>query len=83
MLQNTGISPEQWSDSAPVGRRPDGDDSLPSLIDRLQQLGFRVPTLYGRQNNVAGGVPMQLSVRDFRRSGRGAGNTIDTILTLL
>jgi hypothetical protein len=83
MLQNADITPGQWSDSAPVDRQPHGDDSLRSLLDPLQQLGFRVPTLFGRQNNVAGGVPMQLSVRHFRRPDTGAGNTIDTIRTLL
>ena len=83
MLQNTDISPNGRRNSASDSQRRDGDDPLRPLTGRLQQLGFRVPPLCGTQNNVAGGVPMQLSVRDFLRSGSGSRITLNAVMTLL
>lgn len=83
MLQNTELSPGRWRNSAPVSQGRDGDDPLRPLLDRLRQFGFRVPPLCGNRNNVAGGVPMRLSVRNLLQSGSGSEQTINTILTLL
>ena len=83
MLQNTEISPRRRRKSSPVGQRQDVDDALCPLIERLRQIGFKVPPLCGAQSNVAGGVPMRLSVRNLLRSGPGAKSTLDTVLTLL
>ena len=83
MLQNTEVSPGRWRNSAPVSQERDGDDPLRPLIDRLQQFGFKVPPLCGARSDVAGGVPMRLSVRNLLQSGSGSEKTINTILTLL
>jgi hypothetical protein len=83
MLRNTELSPGRWRNSAPISRERDGDDPLRGLIDRLRQFGFKVSPLCGTRNNVAGGVPMRLSVRNLLRSGSGSEKTINTILTLL
>jgi hypothetical protein len=79
MLQDTNNSAEMWT----VSERRNGADSLHALIDRLQQIGFKVPPLCGTQNNMSGGVPMRLSVRKLLRSDTGSENTINTILALL
>jgi len=83
MLQYTELSRRRWRNSAPVSQGRDGDDPLRPLLDRLRRFGFKVPPFCGTRNNVAGGVPTQLSVRDFLRSGSGSEQTIDTILALL
>jgi len=83
MLQNTEISPRRRANNSPVSQRQDGDNALRPLIERLRLIGFRVPPLCGAQSNVAGGVPMRLSVRNLLRSGPGAESTVDTVLTLL
>ena len=83
MLQNTDLSPPRLANSSPVSQRRDGNDALRPLIERLRLAGFKVPPLCGAQSNVAGGVPMRLSVRNLLRSGPGAERTVDTVLTLL
>ncbi len=83
MPQDTDISPGQWRDDAPVSQGREGDDSLRPLIDRLRQLGFEVPPLCGTHNNVAGGIPMRVSVSTVLRSATASGIAINAILTLL
>ena len=83
MLRETDSAPDRRGHGAPVSQGRHGADSLRPLIDRLEQLGFIVPPLCGRQNNVAGGVPMQLSVRKWLRFGTGHGPAINGIRTLL
>ncbi len=83
MPQDTDISPGRWRDDAPVSQDRDGDDSLRPLTDRLRQLGFQVSPLCGTHNNVAGGIPMRVSVRNLLRSGTGSGIAINAILTPL
>jgi len=83
MLQETDSSPQRQGNDASVSQGRHGADALRPLIDRLEQLGFIVPPFYGRQNKVAGGVPMQLSVRKWLRSSTGPGTAINVIRTLL
>ncbi len=83
MLQNTETSPPRRANSSPVNQRQDGDNALRPLIERLRLTGFRVPPLYGAQSNVAGGVPMRISVCNLLRSGPGAESAVDTVLTQL
>lgn len=83
MRQNTELSSQRWRKSSPVSQRREVDDALCPLIERLRLIGFKVPPLCGAQSNVAGGVPMRLSVRNLLRSGPGAESTVDTVLTLL
>ena len=83
MLQNTEISPRRQANNSPVSQRQHVDDALCPLIERLRLIGFKVPPLCGAQSNVAGGVPMWISVRNLLRSGPGAESTVDTVLTLL
>jgi hypothetical protein len=83
MLQESDISPERRRNGAPVSRGRHGADPLYPLLNRLQQLGFTVPPLYGRNHNMAGGVPMQLSVRSWLRSGTEHETAINGIRTLL
>jgi len=82
MLQNTDISRVRWDNAAPASK-DQASDCLRSLVGGLEQLGFEVPPLYGTQNDVAGGVPMRLAVRDLLRSASGTGIATSTILTLL
>ena len=83
MLRNTEKLPLQWSNSAPVKRDRAECDSLRTLLERLGQLGFDVPPLGGAMNNVAGGVPMRLSVRNVLRANSGSEIAISAILGLL
>jgi len=83
MLQNTEILPLQWRNSAPVRRGGTESDSLRPLLERVGELGFEVPPLGGVQNNVAGGVPMRLSVRNILRANSGSEIAISAILGLL
>lgn len=83
MLQDTDSSPGRWRNDAPASQGRDGDESLGPQIDRLRQLGFKVPPLCGTRNNVAGGVPMRVSVRNLLRSGTASEIAINAILTLL
>ena len=83
MLQNRDNSPGRWRSSASVSQEQAGEDSLQALIDRLGQLGFDIAPLCGRQNNVAGGVPMRLSVRNLLQSGTASDIVIQAVLTLL
>jgi hypothetical protein len=83
MLQNTELSLPRLANSSPDSQRRDANDALRPLIERLQLIGFEVPPLYGAQGNVAGGVPMRLSVHNLLRSGPGAESTVDTVLTLI
>ena len=83
MLENTKISPPRRANSSPVIQRQDGDNLLRPLIERLRLIGFQVPPLCGAQGNVAGGVPMRISIRDLLRSGPQGESTLNTVLTLL
>lgn len=57
-------------------------DLLPALIFRLQQIGFELPVLYGDRSDIAGGVPLPLSLREFRRE-TVRGEMLTVILRLL
>lgn len=83
MLQKAEMPPEQWRRSESVGPENTGDDLLPVLIDRLNHLGFNVPALCGKQNNVAGGVPMRISVSQLLRPGAGPAGHLNDILNML
>ena len=83
MLQNTEISPQRRAKCSSVSQQRDGDDSLGPLIERLRLIGFKVPPLCGAHSNVAGGVPMRLSLRNFLQPGPEAERTVNTVLTLL
>jgi hypothetical protein len=83
MLQDAERSAGHWRNSVPASQGRDGDDPLRPLIDRLRQFGFKVPPLSGTRSDVAGGVPMRLSVRNLLQPGSGSEQTINTILTLL
>jgi len=82
MLQKANNTNERWRSNAPVSRDRAAESSLQALIDRLTRLGFELPALGGRGNNVAGGVPLQLSGRDLL-TGPAAKRTIDNVLALL
>lgn len=83
MLQDKDVSAGRWCNDAPASQGRDGEDSLRLQIDRLKQLGFTVPLLCGTRNDVAGGVPMRISVRNLLQSGTGSEIAIKAILTLL
>lgn len=83
MLQNTESFPLQWRNGAPVRQGETESNLLRSLFERLGQLGFDVSPLGGAQNNVAGGVPMRLSVRNMLRANTGSEIAITAILGLL
>ena len=83
MLQETDSAPERQDNGASVSQGRHGAALLRPLIDRLEQLGFTVPPLCGMQNNVAGGAPMQLSVRKLLQSGTRSAAAIKGIRTLL
>ena len=82
MQQNTDIASGRRT-STSVSQERSGEDLLQAQIERLVQLGFNVPPLGGSQNNVAGGVPMQLSVRNLLRSGTASDIAIQAVLALL
>ena len=83
MLRNTELPSGRRSNKTSSSRIRNSDDSLLSLIDRLQRLNFEIPPLFGRQNNIAGGAPMQLSVRKWLQSGSTSGMAINAIRKLL
>lgn len=80
MLQNRETLPLRWRDSAPVTQVSAGGDSLRPLLERLRELGFDLPLPGGALNNVAGGVPMRLSVRNMLRANTGSDIAISAIL---
>ena len=82
MLQNTDIASGRRT-STSVSQEQAGEDLLQALLERLVQLGFDVPPLCGRQYNVAGGVPMRLSVRNLLRSDTASEIAIHVVLALL
>lgn len=83
MQRNTEKSPGRRDHVAPVDQGRSSDSSLPTLVDRLQQLGFEVPPLYGARNHVAGGVPLRLAIRKLLQSAAGSESAIKVIRTLL
>ena len=82
MLQKADNIPARWRSSERVSRERAGKRLLPALVDRLTQLGFDLPALRGPQNDVAGGVPLQLSAREFM-AGPACTAALDNVLDLL
>jgi len=82
MLQKANNTQERWRGEEPVSREQAAEPSLRGLIDRLTGLGFDLPAFCGQRNDVAGGVPLQLSARDLS-GGKASAGAIDTVLDLL
>jgi len=83
MGQKSDRSPARRQAARAVATELPGKDSLPGLIGRLAHLGFNVPPLCGRRNDVAGGVPLRLPVRDTLRSGTAADTVMRALLAVL
>lgn len=83
MLQKAHKTPAGRRSGERSGQQQTGVDLLPALIDRLTQLGFDVSPLFGRRKNIAGGVPLRLSVHEIQQSGHACNGVTSDILTLL
>jgi hypothetical protein len=83
MLQEINMPPRQLRSPDSASPEITDNDPGPALIEQLTLLGFDVPAFCGTRHDVAGGVPMRISVRELLRSGAGHGGVMNDIQALL
>ena len=83
MLQENNMPARQLAGREPASPENTASDPGPALIAQLTRLGFDVPAFCGTRHDIAGGIPMRISVREVLHSEADAGGVLNESRSLL